>query len=338
MYPSLLIPVADKSQAGDARRQARLWAREAGLNDDSVEQLALVVTELANNLHLHTSRGGELLLRKLDQGSQFGAEILAVDPGPGAANFSLFLRDGYSSAGTPGTGLGAVQRASRVFEVQSQPGLGTVLLGQFWPKDFTPLAERWQVGAVNLPMRNETVSGDSWCFGEREGGRARIILADGLGHGPAAAEASRHAIAAFAGQRDAPLTAVMAAMHQALRATRGAAAAVAELDPAQEKLRYVGVGNIAGCILTPDKATSLVSMNGTVGLRSERIQEFSYEWPRGAVLVMSSDGVKTQWNLPRYQGFLGRHASVMAGLLYRDYKRGTDDTTVVVMRNTGPSA
>ncbi len=334
MYPTLLLPISDKSQAGDARRQARVWARDSGLSDEPVEQVALVVTELANNLHLHTARGGELLLRKLECDGQFGAEILAVDPSPGAANFSLFMRDGYSTAGTSGTGLGAVQRASRVFEVQSQPGIGTVLLSQIWPKDLAASAERWQVGAVNLAMRSETVSGDSWCFGERSGGRARIIVADGLGHGPAAAQASRCAIAAFGEQRDAPLTVVMEAMHDALRATRGAAVAIAELDPAQETLRYVGVGNIAGCILTPDKATNLVSMNGTVGVRSEKIQEFSYAWPGGAVLVMSSDGLKTQWTLTRYFGLLNRHTSVIAGILYRDYTRNTDDATVVVVRNT----
>ena len=334
MYPTLLISVSDKSQAGDARRQARLWAREEGLSADSAEQVALAVTELANNLHLHTTRGGELLLRKLDRDGHFGAEILAIDAGPGAVNFSLFMRDGYSTAGTPGTGLGAVQRASRVFEVQSQPGLGTVLLSQIWPKDFTAPAERWQVGAVNLPMHNESISGDSWCLGEREVGRARIIVADGLGHGPAAAEASRCAVASFGDHKNASLPVVMDSMHQALHATRGAAVAIAELDPAQECLRYVGVGNIAGCIVTPEKSTSLVSMNGTVGIRNEKIQEFSYPWPRGAMLVMSSDGVKTQWNLSRYPGLLNRHASVIAGVLYRDYKRGTDDTTVVVVRNS----
>ncbi len=333
MYPTLLIAVSDKSQAGDARRQARLWARSMGLHDEPVEQIALVVTELANNLHLHTTHGGELLLRKLERDGQFGAEILAVDAGPGTANFSPFMRDGYSTSGTPGNGLGAVQRASRVFEVHSQPGLGTVLLSQIWPRDFTPAAERWQVGAVNLPMRGETVSGDSWCQGERENGRTRLVVADGLGHGPAAAEASRCAVTAFAGQKNDSLPVVMQAMHNALRSTRGAAAAIAEIDPAQESLRYLGVGNIAGCILTSGKPTSLVSMNGMVGARNEKIQEFRYAWPREAILVMSSDGVKTQWNLQRYSGLLHRHAGIIAGVLYRDYKRGTDDTTVVVVRN-----
>ena len=92
------------------------------------------------------------------------------------------------------------------------------------------------------------------------------------------------------------------------------------------------MGNIAACVLTHEKSTSLVSMNGTVGVRSEHIQEFTYPWPRAGVLVMSSDGLKTQWNLNRYTGLLGRHPGLIAGVLYRDYNRGTDDTTVAVIR------
>lgn len=333
MFPSLLIPVQDQGQAGETRRQARVWAREAGGSEDHIARVALVITELANNLALHTTRGGVLLLRKVSQGDRIGVEILSLDTGPGTANFSQFMRDGYSTTGTPGTGLGAVQRASQVFEVHSQPALGTTLLCQVWGAKPTGDDDPgWQVGAVNLAMRHEPVSGDSWCFYSQAGGCSRTIIADGLGHGPAAAEASRRAVEAFDAHKEQPLPVLMKTMHEAVQGTRGAAVAVAEIDLAQEKLRYVGVGNIAASVLTHEKSISLVSMNGTVGVRSERIQEFTYPWPRGGVLVMSSDGLKTQWNLSRYTGLLGRHPGLIAGVLYRDYNRGTDDTTVAVIR------
>ena len=44
---------------------------------------------------------------------------------------------------------------------------------------------------------------------------------------------------------------------------------------------------------------------------------------------MASDGLKTQWRLDRYTGLLDRHPSLIAGILYRDYSRGSDDATVV---------
>ena len=260
-------------------------------------------------------------------------EILALDQGPGTENFSRFMRDGFSTAGTSGTGLGAVERASQVFQVHSQPAVGTVLLSQIWSRRARDGEDRWQVGAVNLPMRGETVSGDSWCFQEVAGaGRARLIVADGLGHGPAAAQASRRAVETFDAHREQSLPVLLDTIHAALRGTRGAAVAVAEVDLASETLRYVGVGNIAGVVLTHEKSSSLVSMNGIVGLRCERIQEFSYPWPSGGLLVMSSDGLKTQWNLHRYPGLLGRHPGLIAGTLYRDFQRGTDDITVAAIR------
>ena len=332
MRASLLIPVAGKSQAGEARRQARAWTGDAGGDEELVSRVALVVTELANNLLLHTARGGVLLLRRLEHDNVVGIEILALDSGPGAANFGAFMRDGFSTAGTPGTGLGAVERASHVFEVHSQPGIGTALLSQVWAK-YPPAREsRWRAGTVNLPMRNETACGDNWCFSEAETGRARLVIADGLGHGPAAAEASRLAVEAFAAHRDRALMPLMEAMHEACRPSRGAAVAVAEIDLARETLRYVGVGNIAASILTGGKSTNLVSMNGIVGVRCEKIQEFNYSWPQSSLLVMSSDGLKTQCHLNRYTGLLGKHPALIAGVLYRDCNRGTDDTTVAVIQ------
>ena len=332
MRASFLIPVIGKSQVGEARRQARVWTQDAGGDEELVSRVALVVTELANNLLLHTAKGGALLLRRLEHDNVVGIEILALDDGPGAANFGAFMRDGFSTTGTPGTGLGAVQRASHVFEVHSQPGIGTALLSEVWAKYPPARASRWRVGAVNLPMRNETACGDNWCFSDGEAGRAQLVIADGLGHGPAAAEASRLAVEAFAAHKDRALIPLMEAMHDACRPTRGAAVAVAEIDLARETLRYVGVGNIAASILTGGKSASLVSMNGIVGVRCEKIQEFSYSWPQNSLLVMSSDGLKTQCHLNRYTGLLGRHPSLIAGVLYRDCNRGTDDSTVAVIQ------
>ena len=332
MRASLLIPVVGKSQAGEARRQARVWTADAGGGEELVARVALVVTELANNLCLHTARGGNLLLRRLEHGGAVGIEILALDDGPGTANFGAFMRDGFSTAGTPGTGLGAVRRASHVFEVHSQPGIGTALLSQVWAKYPSERESRWRVGAVNLPMRHETACGDNWCFAEGEAGRARVIIADGLGHGPAAAEASRLAVEAFAAHSDRALLPLMEALHDACRPTRGAAVAVAEIDLARETLRYVGVGNIAASILTGGKSANLVSMNGIVGMRCEKLQEFSYPWPQSSLLVMNSDGLKSQCHLGRYTGLLGKHPALIAGVLYRDCNRGTDDSTVAVIQ------
>jgi hypothetical protein len=62
------------------------------------------------------------------------------------------------------------------------------------------------------------------------------------------------------------------------------------------------------------------------------MQEFTYAWAPTASLVMQSDGIKSHWALDRYLGLSERHPGLIAGVLYRDFHRATDDSTVVVLR------
>ena len=294
-------------------------------------RVAIVVTELGNNLALHT-KGGTLLLRTLSQGSKAGVEILSLYAGPGVANFNECLRDGYSTAGTSGTGLGAVKRASHVFATHSQPGIGTVLLSEVWAKPPDLRAGRyWQCGAVNVAMPRELVCGDSWAEQYRRPDVIRVMIADGLGHGVFAAEASARAVEIFERLPSVELPALLEQMHEGMRSTRGAAVAIAEIDLTRELVAYAGIGNIFASIVTHDSSASLVSMNGTVGLECRAYRLFSYPWPRAGALVMMSDGLRSHWQLDKYHGLLERHPGLIAGVLYRDYSRGSDDTTVLVV-------
>jgi hypothetical protein len=76
----------------------------------------------------------------------------------------------------------------------------------------------------------------------------------------------------------------------------------------------------------------VVSHHGTLGHDVRKIQEFSYPWPRGAVLVMHSDGLTSKWGFEAYPGLIQRDPALVAAVLYRDFQRGNDDTTVVVVR------
>jgi hypothetical protein len=126
---------------------------------------------------------------------------------------------------------------------------------------------------------------------------------------------------------------VVAAIHGGLRSTRGAAVAVAEVSGSS--VRFSGLGNISASIVTPNESRSLVSHNGIAGHEMRKIQEFSYNWAPGALLVMHSDGLSARWDLMKYPGLIARHPSVVAGVLYRDFTRGRDDALVVVVRGTG---
>ena len=96
---------------------------------------------------------------------------------------------------------------------------------------------------------------------------------------------------------------------------------------------YAGLGNIAGAILLASgRRHSMVSHNGTAGHSAARIQEFNYPVAPGSIVVMCSDGLQTQWDLSSYPGIRTRSASIIAGVLYRDFSRRRDDVSVVVAK------
>jgi serine/threonine protein phosphatase PrpC len=166
-----------------------------------------------------------------------------------------------------------------------------------------------------------------------EEGRTVILLADGLGHGPGAAEASGEAVAALQRANDLAPTAVLEQVHHALRSTRGAAVAIAQVDVEKEQVHFAGAGNISAMIISPLKLQHMISHNGTAGHNVRKFQEFVYPWTEHTVLVMHSDGITTSWRLDAYSGIIQRDPSLLAAVLIRDASRGRDDACVVAARN-----
>ena len=330
MAETLYIPVEEQHQEGEARRAVASWSLERGYSVEERSKLATVVSELGRNLALHTREGGFLLLRQTQKGKP-EVEIMALDRGPGMANFAACARDGYSTAGTAGAGLGAVMRGSAFFDVHTQLESGTALLSRLFTRDEDSKAGL-RLGLVNVAKKGEHICGDTCAFAELGGGRARLMIADGLGHGPLAAEASELAAKVFREGSGMDLPFLLERMNAALRSTRGAAIAIAEVNAAQQQVRYAGVGNIAGAIVGPGKSTHLVSHNGTVGSTFPKPREFTYGWTSDSSLIMNSDGLKSQWRLDGYVGLQQRHPALVAGVLFRDFNRGSDDSTVATLR------
>lgn len=333
MTEPVALPILESSQAGEARRIAIALASRLGFNETERGKVGIVVTEVANNLVLHAT-DGKLLLQPLTRNNIEGIEILALDKGPGMSNISECLRDGFSTAGTPGTGLGAISRLSAFCDIYSVANVGTACLAQLWasPLPTSQPDSHLESGVVCLPKTGEEISGDAWAI-DQDSGRSLVLVADGLGHGPQAALASREAVRIFRANLGRSPKEIVEAAHAALRSTRGAALAIAEIDVERLTVRFAGVGNISGTILSPLKSNSMVSYNGTVGHEVRKIQEFVYQWPKGGLLVMHSDGLGTQWRLDRYPGLTAKHPSLIAGVLYRDFNRGRDDVTVLVARD-----
>jgi hypothetical protein len=185
------------------------------------------------------------------------------------------------------------------------------------------------VGAVCLPVRGEKECGDAWAM--KVGPDSMLfLLADGLGHGPDAAAAADRAVYIFERQASHGPAELVHLIHAGLRGTRGAAVVVAEVSPGTNLVRYAGVGNITGLILSGRTSRSLVSHNGTAGIEARKVQEYAYPWPEDGLLVLHSDGVATHSLLVDHPGLALKHPALIAGVLFRDHQRPRDDSAVVV--------
>jgi anti-sigma regulatory factor (Ser/Thr protein kinase) len=326
-----VVAVVEPTQAGEARRIAVRMAEAAGFDEPSRGEVAIVATELAANLARY-AKSGRLLVQAFDDGDGQTVEMLSIDHGPGIGDVPACLHDGYSTGGTPGNGLGAVRRLSTTFDIHSTPGVGTVALSRVRRPADARSNTAFEWGAISIPAPHETVCGDAWRIVER-GGECAVLVADGLGHGPMAAEAAIRAVAAFEADPFADGVETVARIHRALGGSRGAAAAVARIGRA---VRYAGVGNISGTLVGDGRARGLASQNGTAGVQIRRVTGFDYDWPAHGRLVMHSDGVSNRWTMDAYSGLAPRHPAVLAGVLWRDYGRGRDDATIVVVAPKAP--
>jgi anti-sigma regulatory factor (Ser/Thr protein kinase) len=329
------IPITEQSQIAEARRTAVELAVKVGLDQTQSGKLAIVVTEAATNILRHAT-SGELMLCSIGDGARVGVEMLAIDRGPGMADVARCFVDGHTSlAGSPGEGLGAIARLATEHDVYSKSDGGTVLMARVFGRNATPTPppSPLEIGGVAAPFPGETECGDAWASMSALGSR-RVIVADGLGHGTGAAEASLRAVSIFAATMATTPHQVIEHLHVALRKTRGAAIAIADIDYAARTIAYCGIGNISGSIMSSSGSQSLVSINGTVGAAVRKVQTFNYEFPPNAVLVMYSDGLTTHWSFSAYPGLLTHHPSVIAGVIYRDHRRvNNDDVTVVVVKD-----
>ncbi|HVR53406.1 MAG TPA: ATP-binding protein, partial [Pseudorhodoferax sp.] len=193
--------MGDASRVGEARRHAAQLSARLALDETTAGRLALVVTELGNNLVRH-AQAGRLLIAQRQHGEP-EVEVLALDDGPGIADPARALVDGFSTGGTPGTGLGAVRRLASDFDLHSEAGVGTVVLARVRPEGLHRPQRAFRWGAVMLCAPGEQVCGDAWALA-LDGSAAAVLMADGLGHGPQAAEASQAAVAQFAQAPFAP--------------------------------------------------------------------------------------------------------------------------------------
>ena len=332
MQTHRLVPVVEETQPSTARYMARDMAGAIGFSEEDSYRVGLVATELSTNLVKH-ARGGEMLARPFRAGGDVGIELLAVDRGPGIRDVALAMTDGHSTAGSSGSGLGAVQRMSDTFDIHSEDGRGTVVLARLMPRRRAGHAgPSLECAAVSVAMDGQPVCGDGWRVAE-SADRVCVAIADGLGHGLHASDAASAALSVLEASCGEGVLPTLEAMHLAARHTRGAAAAIVSWQTGQQVLMAGGVGNIATTIVDGSGVVRhAVSHPGTLGHQARTFRDYSYPWSDDSLLVMHSDGLATHWSFDGMPGLRRRHPAVVAAVLYREFSRRRDDVTVLVAR------
>ncbi|WP_418320315.1 SpoIIE family protein phosphatase [Piscinibacter sakaiensis] len=327
------VTVDHPSRVAEVRRAVAMLGQTMGLTPELIAQASLVASELCTNILKYAERGQIMIRTLAADGMAHGLDIVALDRGPGIDNFDAALKDGFTTGGSLGIGLGTMRRAAALFDVYTAPGLGTAVMVRMHEKRaVVPADEGFAVASLMTPIRGEIVSGDNWsCL--RFGQSLAVAVVDGLGHGPKAAEAAHAAIDSFhRGVRDAGPAQTIDLAHQALKTTRGAVMAVACIDAQAQTLRFAGLGNIAAVVFTAGESVRLGSTDGTVGYGSRRARESTADWSPRSTLIMNTDGLSSRWTLTRHPGLLACHPLLIAAVLHRDFARNTDDATVVVIK------
>jgi anti-sigma regulatory factor (Ser/Thr protein kinase) len=318
-----ILQVEDVSQIGQARRVAQHLASRLDFNEEQCGRVAIVATELATNLVKHARRGS-LYLRQVPHADGHGIEVMAVDKGPGF-DVKSCLADGISSSGTSGIGLGAVLRLSQVYDAYASEQ-GSVVMARLYRAPCTDS----RIGVVHVTVEAGQPCGDTWRIAFQQGGLCALVI-DGLGHGSDAAKAAALGGAAF---EEAPFmepAALMVKLNAAMSGSRGGAVAIAQYAAAVDLVRFAGIGNISAFLVNSTRSRGLASHPGIVGLQFRKVQTFDTNDVRPDLLIMHSDGIQSRWNMRSYPGLAQCHPAIVAAVIHRDFSRGRDDVTIVVI-------
>lgn len=339
--------IASMADVQIIRRKITTTARQLGFKETSVAEIAIVITELATNLVVHNCERGQIWFSQVNSHNDIGLEIVACDQGPGINSIKRALLDRYSTAGTMGSGLGAIKRLMDEFDIHSIPNSsakeitliqqstqhligGTILTTRKWLSGKAPAAF-WQYGAVSRPLPGLTANGDAFYIADQLE-NPLIVVIDGLGHGLEAKKASQVAIGVIEAHSQDPLNELFKHLHQALLHTRGVALAAVKLNTAAGTFTHGGIGNVEVKTF-PTLTSTPLPQPGILGkglLPQLRFKD--YPWPKTSMLVFYSDGISRKWTFQDEPSLAEHHPTTICHYLLREFGRSNDDATVVIVK------
>lgn len=134
MADEVVLPIASDGDVVAARQRGRALAEDAGFSAGDQTVIAAAISEVARNI-LAYARQGEIEIKAARRSREMGIIVIARDHGPGIADLDLVMQDGYSTSGGLGLGLPGAKRLMDDFDIESEPGRGTVVTMVKWRRE-----------------------------------------------------------------------------------------------------------------------------------------------------------------------------------------------------------
>jgi anti-sigma regulatory factor (Ser/Thr protein kinase) len=292
------------------------------------EALVSAASELGHNQLAHGFRGW-MTASAIARDGVPGLEVVAVDGGRGITDPTAAFAAAPRPAGSLGVGVSAAYRLCDEMDFDVRVGEGTYVAA----RTFAAPLPRSEVAVFGRPIEGERECGDDAAFVRHE--KTLLVgVADGLGHGHEAREASSRVAAALRADRAGDLAALIADCDQSLQGTRGAVMAAACLDRAAGQLRHAAAGNIGTHLYRPRATRRFASSARVLGARGgPRPRPLVEREPldHRMLLLMFSDGVSARVDLSAELELLRQPPLVIAHQVVVRHGRSTDDALVLVV-------
>lgn len=334
----LLYESAVRDEAGLIllRSRLRAVAHRKKFLEVEIEKMELVCNEIVTNQIKHARRSGMVQLWEIDDGHQT-LDMFGLDYGPGIEDLEYSKKDGSTTTGTLGKGLGAIERLSRESAIYSLPEdkmqldrwHGTAVWARFTPgkqKTNTPI----ECGAYLRAFQDNFYNGDYISI-KNGGDRVKWAHLDGLGHGKLAAEAVIPARTIL--DDEAKLEQRLVALSEKLKFGRGAVGILGEVSISNENLQITGVGDMGAYIISDGERQTVNLASGILGRQHRSIEVNDVAFSQRAVVITASDGVKS-WRLDTLPLLWRLHPQIIAYVMGTVLGRNNDDTSLVVVRRT----
>lgn len=333
----ITITVSEDADVVLAGRQAKTLLGGLDFDEPTVEEVVLVVHELASNIVKHAG-DGEIELAPLPEDPGGAIEIRASDSGPGIADVDRAVVDGYSTVGSLGAGLGAVHRLMDDVVISSDGDAESGAEIVATRRDSTAVADEpappVDVDAATRPQPGYDLNGDAFLV-EHGPAESLVGVIDGLGHGPEAHRAASTAQQHVRAHSTQPLADLFAGVDRACRDTRGVVMLLARFDWDAREVRLGSVGNVTVKVCESPDPLHLVPQRGVLGGNAPSPTIDRWDLHPALAIVVHTDGLATSWSCDDFAWRAGDSATPTADELLRRFAKPDDDATVLVVRGVG---